>query len=522
MENEQNLVCAVTVACHEMLSVDEWIAYHSLIGIDHFFIYDTSPIWQLRSFLQVHGPTVTVISWNNKAHKDHRVAAYEDAIHNHIRRYKWATFIDIDEFIVLRKHPDLRAFLRDFDRRDQISIHQYLFGHNGFFEDPPGPLTTTLIRRRKKPTKKYRSIVRTESISQIIDPCACELQSGRIHVDTNNHAFTKKLYPGKMEIAQINRYACRSFTHWMERRPVVESAVDEPTNERSKHDRESRLRKFVRKIARDWNESFDDFMVQYGDRIASRLHELRAARSPSHSSVSRSKSMHDETSFVIYTAITQGYDELIEQPQDKQHNIEQIAFVEGSPKARAWRIRPVEPCTTDPNRNAKWYKILSHLHFPQKRYSLWIDGCVMLNVSPLELLDTYLQDFDMVVHRHPDRDCIYSEALVCQRKNLDDPLIISEQMSRYRREAFPSHAGMHENAVILRRHNDRVKAFNALWWEEIARGSRRDQLSSPYVALRVGLKVGYFPGSMRQSRPDYNGLFTRVPHLVARPRKYLP
>jgi hypothetical protein len=61
-----------------------------------------------------------------------------------------------------------------------------------------------------------------------------------------------------------------------------------------------------------------------------------------------------------------------------------------------------------------------------------------------------------------------------------------------------------------------VRAFNELWWDEIQRGSKRDQLSSAYVARRVGLKVGIFPGSLRNDRADYNWLFEISDHAVER------
>jgi hypothetical protein len=49
---------------------------------------------------------------------------------------------------------------------------------------------------------------------------------------------------------------------------------------------------------------------------------------------------------------------------------------------------------------------------------------------------------------------------------------------------------------MLRRHTPAVNAFNEAWWDEIARGSKRDQLSFPYVARKVGLRYGTFPGTL--------------------------
>ena len=64
--------------------------------------------------------------------------------------------------------------------------------------------------------------------------------------------------------------------------------------------------------------------------------------------------------------------------------------------------------------------------------------------------------------------------------------------------------------LILRRHSERVARFNQLWWDEIERGSQRDQISFPYAVAKAGVRVGYFPGSLHAWRPDFNRLFYKV------------
>jgi hypothetical protein len=218
-------------------------------------------------------------------------------------------------------------------------------------------------------------------------------------------------------------------------------------------------------------------------------------------------------SFVVYTAIAGGYDSL-KKPFGKDVNY--VAFVDEPVQDNVgWQIRNLRRSSPDPNRCAKLYKVLSHEYFPEAEYSLWIDGTVTLLVSPITIAEMFLGDFDMIVHRHPQRTCAYAEADICRFKRLDDIALINAQMARYRRERFPSNAGLYHNAIILRRHNDRVKAFNDLWWTEVCNGSRRDQLSSVYAARKVGLKVGYFPGTPLRSQ-EYNRLFSITPHLGRR------
>lgn len=220
----------------------------------------------------------------------------------------------------------------------------------------------------------------------------------------------------------------------------------------------------------------------------------------------------DASSIVVYTAITGDYDSLKEQPATAIDGIDLVAFLDATRQIREtkWQRRILHHEFADQSRNAKIHKIRSHLYFPDKIYSLWIDGSVTINFPfPIEqLVAEYLADCDLALFRHYRRTCVYQEAGVALHRRLDDPATIRRQIEAYTREGYPANAGLSECCVLLRRHTDAIKNFNEVWWEEIRRGSRRDQLSFDYAARRCGLKYRYFPGSIEQ--PD--SLFRRHHH----------
>jgi TOD1/MUCI70, glycosyltransferase-like domain len=216
-------------------------------------------------------------------------------------------------------------------------------------------------------------------------------------------------------------------------------------------------------------------------------------------------------SIVVYTAITRGYDTLKEQPPSATEGADFVAFIDRPARSRTWRTQDIHGDFRDPARNAKIHKILSHVYFPDAQYSLWIDGGVTIQFSYAipELIERHLADCDLAVFRHKSRTCIYQEAGVCLGRRLDDPTVIWRQICRYTQEGYPPNAGLAECTVLLRRHSAGVKAFNEAWWDEIRRGSKRDQLSFPYVARKVGLRYGTFPGVI-----PANPLFRRDHHTV--------
>ena len=214
---------------------------------------------------------------------------------------------------------------------------------------------------------------------------------------------------------------------------------------------------------------------------------------------------------VVYTAISARYDSLKEVPTSAREGVDRVAFLEEPQPSETWRVLPLHAGFQDPARNAKIHKILPHVYFPNAQYSLWIDGSVTIrfSFSVRRLIELYLAECDLAVFQHRERTCIYQEAGVCLQRRLDDPDVIWRQVCRYTQEGYPPNAGLAECPVVLRRHSAAVQAFNEAWWDEIVHGSKRDQLSFPYVARKVGLRAYTFPGSIRDTP-----LFERGRHTV--------
>lgn len=200
----------------------------------------------------------------------------------------------------------------------------------------------------------------------------------------------------------------------------------------------------------------------------------------------------------VYTAITGGYDTLKED-QNKE-GADFVAFTDQK-HSKTWEIRPPYKGFSDNNRNAKIHKIVCHEYFPKEEYTLWIDGSISLVTPMKELVDRYLGSHDIAVHRHYLRNCAYQEALVCGIEKLDDPDVISKQVSRYLvAEKYPQNNGLAECTVILRRNTPKVRELNEFWWNEIKNGSRRDQISFNYSCWKVGIEYQEMEGTVYSSK----------------------
>ena len=201
---------------------------------------------------------------------------------------------------------------------------------------------------------------------------------------------------------------------------------------------------------------------------------------------------------VVYTAITARLDSLKPPRALWRDAADFVAFLDYPNPDCDWAVQPAHAQYVDPCRNAKVHKVLSHQYFDDYEYSIWVDGAISLvsNDDLALLLEHWLADHDIALFRHRTRQCIYQEAEACIAQNKDDPVIIRAQVAHYRQLGYPEDAGLNECMVLIRRHTPAIRRLNEMWFAEITRHSRRDQLSFNYVARQLDIGVHEMEGNI--------------------------
>lgn len=156
-----------------------------------------------------------------------------------------------------------------------------------------------------------------------------------------------------------------------------------------------------------------------------------------------------------------------------------------------------------PVMEAKRYKILSHLFYPQDEITVWVDANISLRAESRQVVNTLLGDADLAVFRHPYRETVWQEFATLK----DDPRFaipylqtqLTEQWRTYRMEGLPASTGLFECNVLIRRNNPRVTRLMETWWAQICRWQWRDQVSFPYALWKhADVNVAAIEGNARE------------------------
>jgi hypothetical protein len=126
----------------------EWLAFHRLIGVDSFVLYDNGstdggPDLIRRSHFARH---VTLIDWPGVGMQ---IPAYQDFCAYHAAKFDWAAIIDLDEFIMPVGGDTIREPLtrRAYSDYSSILLQWFVFGPSGHQRRPDGLVIESYTRR---------------------------------------------------------------------------------------------------------------------------------------------------------------------------------------------------------------------------------------------------------------------------------------------------------------------------------------------------------------------------------------
>jgi len=119
----------------------EWIEFHKIVGVEHFYLYNNK---SSDNYMEVLSPYIAegTVSLKDWPKPQSQMAAYKDFMDHHARETKWVGFIDLDEYVVPNKTDTIYDFLKGFENRSSVIIYWKNFGTSGFTKRSTNRLIT--------------------------------------------------------------------------------------------------------------------------------------------------------------------------------------------------------------------------------------------------------------------------------------------------------------------------------------------------------------------------------------------
>lgn len=154
---------------------------------------------------------------------------------------------------------------------------------------------------------------------------------------------------------------------------------------------------------------------------------------------------------------------------------------------------------SSPRRTARYYKTMSHKIFPDADVTIWLDANIRILVL-YESAVSWLLGNDIAAFKHPQRNCVYEEIAACKLLKKGNRKNIERQERAYLNAGLPHKGGLLDTRCVIRRHTEKVKALNEMWWAEIEKFSERDQVALPYALWKQDMDISYIPGTSRRGQ----------------------
>lgn len=113
----------------------EWVEYHKMIGVDHFFLYNdkSTDNWEEVLAPYIEEGLIEVFYWPSKNKYDHpiiQVNAFRNSIQrSHESHTPWVAFIDIDEFLLPMKEKTIVDCMnKHFSEASAVYVNWRCFG----------------------------------------------------------------------------------------------------------------------------------------------------------------------------------------------------------------------------------------------------------------------------------------------------------------------------------------------------------------------------------------------------------
>lgn len=196
-------ICAIFK--NEAPFLKEWMEYHLLIGIDHFYLYNNFSDDNYNEILlpYIEKGVIDLIDWPVQYGQ---LQAYKHCYETYKNDTEWIGYIDLDEFVCLKYEQNIKDWIKGYKKYPSVLINWKFFGTSGRLQHDPDRLVI----------EQY-----TASWSHLVNTGKSFINTAyRFEVFTCHTFYAETSLVGiKTKILPVNEFK-RFFHYWIPRTPL--------------------------------------------------------------------------------------------------------------------------------------------------------------------------------------------------------------------------------------------------------------------------------------------------------------
>jgi hypothetical protein len=206
----------VCIAKKEHDYIEEFVKYHLALGFKYIYLYDNEDTPTYETLLDKYKNNIKVIHLPfNNYDKGVQYIALDDFIEKYLFKTEitHVAHIDIDEFIVLKKHKNICDFIDEYIVGDcqGIGMNWRFFGSSGKTEKTNEPNTIRFTMCENKGNYHIKTLFKKDNFLKFIECHSVQFSSGHTK-STNNAIINDKFnYNIDFSVIQLNHYKCKTL-----------------------------------------------------------------------------------------------------------------------------------------------------------------------------------------------------------------------------------------------------------------------------------------------------------------------
>jgi hypothetical protein len=205
----------VCIAKLESNYIEEFVKYHIALGFSKIFIYDNEDTPVYEKLLEKYSDFIFVIHFPGYIKQ---YPAYYHFINNYLynSNITHVSFIDIDEFIVLKQHTNITDFIKTFIKDDcqGIAMNWRFFGSSGLTEPSNIPNTIRFTKCQMTGNKHIKTIFKKDHLKALNTCHDIILDQGYVKTTAGDIVIGPFNYNIDFNYVQINHYKCKTLKEY--------------------------------------------------------------------------------------------------------------------------------------------------------------------------------------------------------------------------------------------------------------------------------------------------------------------